>query len=414
MGDLNIERSKALYNAAGVDFKAAQDILTEYSDKELPADKLEQVNKLMEAAETKQNQARLMEKAAKGIEFTSSVNEGDRLQIPGGSSATEDKAASEELQVKAFNQFLRVGTNGLDAEHRKALVEMKAAFNEGTNNQGGYLVPIQYSNELVTALSAESIMRAAGARVQSISSKTFKQPSLTNTTRAVLTAEAAAFDEAEATFGELTFTPYKYTRLVKASDEVLDDAEVDLYRDVILPDILQAFAAGENADFTTGTGSSQPEGIVTGGTVGVTLSAGQTTTISSADSLIDLYHALGYLYRAKAKWMMNDAVLKIVRKLKDTTNQYIWQPGLQAGQPDQILGKPVITNNSMATASANAKTVLFADFSYFKIVDRKGLEIKTLNELYAANGQVGWRAYKRYDSKVLLATAVQILQQSAT
>jgi HK97 family phage major capsid protein len=317
------------------------------------------------------------------------------------------QADREALYETAFKHFVRTGNRaGIEAFR-----EYKAAMNETTEAQGGYLVPVAFDNQLVMALSESSILRAAGAKILSISgTDSFKVPSLTNTTRAVKTAEAAAFDEAEPTVGEVEFNPYKYTRLVKVSDELLADSRLDVYRDILIPDVVQAFDAGENEDFTTGDAVGDPQGVITGAGAGVTAAA---TGAITANELIDLYHSLGHLYRRNAVFMMNDATAKLVRKLVDSDGQYIWQSGLQAGQPDSLLGRPVVINNSMATAAAAAKTVLFGDMRYFWIADFGRTEVKRLDELYAANGQVGFRWYRRYDSNVMLAAAFKLLTQAA-
>ncbi len=304
--------------------------------------------------------------------------------------------------VKAFDLWLHYGD--------RASVAIKAAMQEGTDSEGGYLTPVEYSNQLVTSLAEASIIRQAGARVIPMRSDQMKVPSLTYATAAVLTAEEAAYNEQEPTVGEVTFTAYKYTRLAKVSDELVADSQFPLWNAVLLPDFTQAFAAAENAAFTTGTGTGQPQGVVTGAGVGVTAASASVIT---ADEVIDLYHSLNHLYRERAVWMMHDSTIKVIRKLKDSDGQYLWQPGLQSGQPDRLLGRPVITNNSMATIAASAKVILFGDFSYYWIGEREGLTIKRLDELYAANGQVGFRAYKRFDGRVMLASAFKVLQMAA-
>ena len=110
---------------------------------------------------------------------------------------------------------------------------------------------------------------------------------------------------------------------------------------------------------------------------------------------------------------MNDATAKLIRKLKDGNSQYLWQPGLQAGQPDMLLGHRVVTSTAMPTAAVNALTVVFGDLSGYHVADRQGTAIQRLNELYAANGQVGFRGWKRMDGKVVDATGLKHLKQAA-
>ena len=106
-------------------------------------------------------------------------------------------------------------------------------------------------------------------------------------------------------------------------------------------------------------------------------------------------------------------IIKAVRKLKDGSGQYLWQPSLTAGTPDTILGRPVRTSAYMPAIAASAKTIAFGDFSYYWIADRQGRSFKRLNELYAANGQVGFLASQRVDGKLILSEAIKVLAQKA-
>lgn len=309
----------------------------------------------------------------------------------------QPQESKEERHLKAFREYLRTGT--------------KAAMEVGTVGEGGYLVPQLYSNELITALTDMSILRMAGARVLTVGGSTaFNVPTMTKSTAAAITDEEGNYDEAEPSFGQVAFTPWKYTKLIKVSEELVLDSRIDLMSQVMVPDAAQAFAAAENTAFTTGNGSTAPQGIVTGGTVGKTTAAADAIT---SDEIIDLYHALGYLYRQNGVWFMNDSTAAYIRKLIDGAGNYIWQPGLQAGQPDRLLGRPVYTLNSMATIAAEAKVIVFGDPRFFWIADFAGMGMQRLNELYAYTGQVGFRWFKRFDSNVMLAEAIQVLQMHA-
>ena len=112
-------------------------------------------------------------------------------------------------------------------------------------------------------------------------------------------------------------------------------------------------------------------------------------------------------------FLMNDATVKVLRKLKDGNGQYLWQPSVQAGQPDTILNRPVKTTGAMPTVEATAKVLAFGDFSYYWIADRQGRSFQRLNELYAVTGQVGFRATQRVDGKLILPEAIKVLQMKA-
>lgn len=316
-----------------------------------------------------------------------------------GSDSADAKA---DIAAKAFEQYMRYG----DASAIKAA-------NETTAADGGYLVPRSYSNELVTSINEGSVLRTAGARVLSISgTNSFRVPTMTNaTTAAIIKAESTSFSEEYPTIGEVEFTPFKYTALSLATDELLADSRIDVFNQVLAPDAVNRFIKAENTDFATGGGSSAPQGVMIGGQVGVTAAA---TNAITADEIIDTYHSLKTEYRRNAVWLMNDATLKVIRKFREssTTGAYLWQPGLAQGQPDTILGRPVYTLSTVDTIATGKKVIAFGDMSYYWIADFGGLSFQRLNERYADIGQIGFRWYKRMDANVMLAEAIKYLKNA--
>jgi HK97 family phage major capsid protein len=124
---------------------------------------------------------------------------------------------------------------------------------------------------------------------------------------------------------------------------------------------------------------------------------------------MDLYHSLRTPYRRNAAWILNDSTVKALRKLKDSNGNYIWQPSIQMGQPDMILSRPYYTSTFVPEIGAGNKVMAFGDYSYYWIADRQGRSFQRLNELYAANGQVGYLASQRVDGKLVLPEAVKTL-----
>jgi HK97 family phage major capsid protein len=133
----------------------------------------------------------------------------------------------------------------------------------------------------------------------------------------------------------------------------------------------------------------------------------------TVDEVMDLFYSLKSPYRKNAVFVMNDATVKAIRKLKDGNGQYLWQASLTAGQPDTILNRPVKTSAYVPNIAASAKTIAFGDFGYYWVADRQGRAFQRLNELFAATGQVGFKATQRVDGKLILAEAINVLQQRA-
>ncbi|MBM6737753.1 phage major capsid protein [Faecalicatena fissicatena] len=286
------------------------------------------------------------------------------------------------------------------------------ALQEGTDSEGGYLVPDEYERTLVEVLEEENMFRQL-AKVIRTSSGDRKIPVVATKGTASWIDEEGAYTESDDSFGQVSIGAYKVGTMIKVSEELLNDSVFDL-ESYIAKEFARRIGAKEEEAFFTGDGSGKPLGILaaTGGAeTGVTAAS---STAVTADELMDLFYSLKSPYRKKAVWVLNDSTIKAVRKLKDSTGQYLWQPSLVAGTPDTLLGRPVKTSAYMPVIAAGAKTIAFGDFSYYWIADRQGRSFKRLNELYAANGQVGFLGSQRVDGKLVLSEAVKVLAQKAS
>ena len=285
------------------------------------------------------------------------------------------------------------------------------ALQEGTDSEGGYLVPDEFERTLVEALEEENVFRTL-AHVIKTSSGDRKIPVVASKGSASWVDEEGAYQESDDAFSQVSIGAYKLGTMIKVSEELLADSVFDLEA-YISKEFARRIGAREEESFFNGDGKGKPLGILAaagGAEVGVTAAS---ATAITADEVIDLFYSLKAPYRKNAVWVLNDATVKQIRKLKDTTGQYLWQPSLVAGTPDTILGRPVKTSAFMPTAAAGAKTIAFGDFKYYWIADRQGRTFKKLSELYAANGQVGFMGTQRVDGKLILPEAIKVLQMKA-
>ncbi len=147
-----------------------------------------------------------------------------------------------------------------------------------------------------------------------------------------------------------------------------------------------------------------------GGEVAVTTAS---STAITYDEIVNLVYALKRPYRKNAKFILNDQTIATLRKLKDGNGQYIWQPALQAGEPDRLLGYEVLTSAYVPNIEAGAAVIAFGDFSYYNIGDRGVRSFAELKELFAGNGMIGFVAKERVDGKLVLPEAVKILKIKA-
>lgn len=310
----------------------------------------------------------------------------------------------KEKTGRASNEYRQAFWKAMRNKHS---FDVQNALQIGTDSEGGYLVPDEFEKTLIDTLEDENLMRQV-ANVITTSFGDKKIPVVASKGTADWTDEEAPMHESDDTFGVVTLGAHKLSTMIKVSEELLNDSVFNL-ESYIAKEFARRIGRAEEEAFITGNGTGKPTGMLNTADVGVT-----TTTASiTMDNIIDLYHSLREPYRRTAIFITNDATVKAIRKLKDGSGQYLWQPSVQAGQPDTILNKPVRTSTYVPTIATSAKTIAFGDFKHYWIADRQGRSFQRLNELYAATGQVGFRATQRVDGKLTLGEAVKVLQMKA-
>lgn len=272
----------------------------------------------------------------------------------------------------------------------------------GTTTEGGYTVAddISLAGALERSMLAFGGMRQVSTVIRTATGADMPIPTTNDTgNTGAIVAEEAAFTAQDLVFGQLVLQSYLYeSKLVKASVEFLQDTAVP-FEGIIGGMLGERIARALNAHFTTGTGTAQPNGVVTAAGTGKTTASATAITYGE---IVDLVHSVDPAYRANARFMMNDAVFAYVRKIVDGNSLPIFQDGGRSGAPATILGYPVEINQSMASAvTTGQKTMAFGDFSKYLIRDVGGIEVLVLRELYMANRQVGFVAYSRHDGDLL-------------
>ena len=309
----------------------------------------------------------------------------------------------EEKKGRATDKYKKTFWNAM---RRKNFYDVENALQVGTDSEGGYLVPDEFEHTLVEALEEENFFRGIATVIQT-SSGDRKIPVVATKGTASWIDEEGAYPESDDSFGQVSIGAYKVATMLKVSDELLNDSVFDLEA-YISKEFGRRIGTKEEEAFFTGDGKGKPTGIFNaagGASDGVTTAAASITF----DDVMDLFYALKSPYRRKAVWVLNDTTVKALRKLKDNNGNYIWQPSVQAGQPDMILNRPYYTSAYVPEVAAGAKVMAFGDFSYYWIADRQGRSFKRLNELFAANGQVGFLASQRVDGKLILSEAVKTM-----
>jgi HK97 family phage major capsid protein len=226
----------------------------------------------------------------------------------------------------------------------------------------------------------------------------------------LLIAEEGTYTESEDTLDEAILNAYKYGHIVKAADELVSDSMFDI-DSFVRSRGGRAIGLRTGERFAVADGTNKPNGIVTAATVGKTFAS---ATVFTADELIDVQHSVPVPYRPFATWLMNDTTVKAVRKLKGQDSQYIWQPGLQAGQPDVLLGSPLVVDPFIASPGASAKPIVYGDLKCYWVRRNGPARILPMVEKYADNGQVGYRLDIRVDGDLVDTTGVKSAAHPAT
>lgn len=268
---------------------------------------------------------------------------------------------------------------------------------------GGDTVPTSMQATLWEHLIESSAIRQTNVtQLRTTGGEPLEIPKTTGHSSAALTAEAAAIAEQDPTFGKVTLNAYKYGAVVQVPMELLTDTAVDL-EGYLGREMGDAIGNESGKHFITGNGTAKPNGVVGASSLGVTGSTGAVGAFS-ADNLIDLFYSVIQKYANRGWWMMRRTSEGALRKLKNTDNDYIWQPGLQPGAPDMLLGRPIVTDPNVAAVATNAKSVVFGDFSRYIIRDAGGVVVRRSDDFAFTSDLATFKATIRSDGDLIDTT----------
>lgn len=267
---------------------------------------------------------------------------------------------------------------------------------------GGSTVPISFYDRLVQHLIENAAIMQAGVTVLNTSGgEVIQVPKTTAHSSASIVTEGGTVSTSEPTFGQVSLGAYKYGALIQISRELLEDTGVDL-EGYLSMQAGRALGNAFGAHAITGTGSSQPTGVAHTATAGVTGGTAVTGAFTT-DNLIDLFYSVIAPYRMSnaCHWLLKDTTVGSVRKLKDSTGQFLWQPSMQVAAPDLLLGKPVLTDPNVAAVGTGAKSVLFGDFSQYFVRMAGGIRFERSDDFAFNTDLVTYRALMRADGALV-------------
>ncbi|MFF7200515.1 phage major capsid protein [Streptomyces sp. NPDC008141] len=420
-----MSKLQGLLDKRATAWAAAQDFQSRGDDKPLSAEDkkawdaaLADVETLSAEIETEERHARLS-----SVDYSQVVTASADTEE--GEEARRRHGGEEGVRAyeNAWRSWMREGTTELSSEERKTLrtgfVDGKELRAQGvaTGAAGGYMVPAPFRAKMVETMKFFGAMREVAEVITTETGATLPWPTNDDTANVgAILAENTQVTEQDVTIGTNDVGAYVYTsKLVRVSLQLLNDSAFDV-ESWLAGKLGQRIGRAQNAHFTTGTGTAQPEGVQTNAVIGKTGTTGQTTSVIY-DDLIDLIHSVDPAYRlgGRAGFMLHDTALATARKLKDSQNRPLWEPSVQAGVPDLLLGYKYTINQDMPVMAANAKSILFGDFfAGYLIRDVQDVQLIRLAERYADFLQVGFLAFARTDGTPQDTAAYKAYRNSAT
>lgn len=317
--------------------------------------------------------------------------------------ADNDNQPSPER--KAFTSFLRGGIELMPADETKSLVV-------SDDTRGGYLAPAEFSTEILKNLVEYSPVRQA-ARVGSTSAGSVILPKRTALgSTASWVGETETRPETGSTYGQAEIAINEMAAWVDVSQQLLDDAAVNVEAEVA-SDFAEEFGLLEGGAFISGNGVKKPMGLMSAAGITEVISGGATSI--TADALINLMYDLPAFYRNQGAWMGNGTTIAAIRKLKDGQGNYLWQPSYQAGQPETLLGRPIVEAVDMPDIAAGTYPLAFGDFKRaYRIYDRVAMSILRDPYTQATAGKVRFHARRRVGGDIVMAEALRKLKVAAS
>lgn len=338
-----------------------------------------------------------------------------KLTPTAGLTPPVETTPEDEARIEAVNPLATKEYRDAFMAYMTGNAYEKRALSVGTSSAGGYTVPVAFSANIIESLRQFGVVRNLSEVINTAEGNTLTIPSGTSFGVSGWGTEGGAFGGTDPAFGQVSLSAYKAWHIMQVSEELLQDSGLNDLEGYLAKHLGENLALLQNTAFVNGTGTGQPTGLITNGATGVTASNGTSQTLAIlADTLFDVQHSLGVPYRPNASWLMHDTSIKIIRKLKDSQNRYLWEMALTAGAPDTLLGKPIYADPDVPVMAISAKSIAYGDFKRYFVRSAGGIGVQRLNELYAATGQVGFRVFERLDGKIADAAAIKLFVNAAS
>lgn len=351
----------------------------------------------------------------------------DNFRDAGNRSGGEGGPGAKNTVTKGLEVFLRKGFTNLTAEEMHAV---RNTMSTTTGSEGGYTVQPQVATSFIDLIKAYGFMRKVADRLVTTTGVDLSYPTTDGTSESgEILAQNATAAAADLTFGTRPLNTVKFSsKSFGVPIELLQDTQIDVVG-LVWKRARDRIGRVQNLKYTVGSGTGEPNGLVTAASVGKTGATGQTLTVLY-DDLVDMVDSLdaGYLDNENADpsapnietgWMFSQTTRRVVRKLKDSNGRPLWIPSWDEGAtgktPDRLLGYPVYLNNDMASPAANAKSIAFGNFNKYLIRDTADVMMLRFDDSnFMLKGQVGFLVLQRGGGNLMDVNSVKLYQHSAT
>lgn len=340
--------------------------------------------------------------------------------------AEKDNGAPKSEADKAFNIFLRKSFKDMSVEEALAI---RNVMSTTTGSQGGFTVQSTVAAQLIDFAKAYSYMRRVAGNLRTAAGEALSYPTSDGTSEeGEWVAQNVTATDADPVFGTVALNVFKVSsKVVAVPIELLQDSTIDIQA-MVMKRLGQRIGRTSNKGYTTGTGTGQPNGMLTAASAGKVGATGQTLLITY-DDLVDLVDSLDAAYLGDSGtdedvggavgFQMSQTMRRTIRKLKDTTGRPLWTPGYEGGitqrAPDLLMGYPVYLNNDMPVPAANAESLAFGAFGNYMIRDAMDVTMFRFDDsAYTKLGQVGFLAWARTGGNLIDVNAVKTYTHSAT
>jgi HK97 family phage major capsid protein len=358
-------------------------------------ERVERIDSDVRALEVEAREA--VERGERESEVRSLAARAGGLVVPGTPEARSAEV-DEAAEIRAVAR----------GERRSVDFDLRTATSATAANAGNTFAT-SFVAQVIEAMRLRSQFFSLARTLTTGSGETLQYPVKTGRPAAAQVSENVAYGKSDEVWSTTSIGAYKYGVIVEATQEIVDDSQLDILG-ILAQDAGEAVADKVMTDLLIGSGTSKPWGWMTRSTGAVNAA---TLAAVTADNLIDLQHSLLQPYRRGAVFMTSDSAVASLRKLKDSTGRYLWEPSLQAGKADSLLGTPVITDPNIVTAGAGAKILAYGDPSKYLIRQVKNLRVVRSDEYGFDRDVTAFKVTWRGSGDLFDTTSVKALTVTA-